>query len=393
MFPLTWTAGVLAASDGVTAPAIVGSLGNDTLSGGAGNDVIKGLAGDDSLAGLGGNDRLIGGSGDDTLTGGAGNDRLEGGDGIDTASYFDSTSGVQVDLNLAGRQETGWGNDTLSGIERIIGSQFADRITGDNGDNVISSNGGGDTILAGGGDDLIGTLDGDATVDGGAGADTIQIFNDDFGDRRGLHIDLTLQGSVQDTGRGMMLLTGIENVTSTFISTDDILTGDRAGNILAAAAGNDILSGGGGADRLLGDGFISISGDTDLVTVYESFVSPGDDTLIGGAGDDTLVGGGGSNLLTGGAGKDVFKICPAAAGDFDTVTDLTGKDFVDLTNVDAGFAFNIVKSFTGAGHEMTITYDKVGHVTVVLGDLDGDTVPDFELHIDGKMTSFDNFIF
>ncbi|MEH1964791.1 MAG: calcium-binding protein [Nostoc sp.] len=66
---------------------IVGSNGNDTLSGGAfGNDTINGGTGDDLLSGsdYDGNSILYGGFGNDILTGNDGNDTLYGGDGNDT---------------------------------------------------------------------------------------------------------------------------------------------------------------------------------------------------------------------------------------------------------------------------------------------------------------------
>ncbi len=71
---------------------IVGTAGNDTLSGQALGDTISGLAGSDDLRGGDGNDSLDGGDGNDalrgqvgndTLLGGAGNEFLDGGDGDD----------------------------------------------------------------------------------------------------------------------------------------------------------------------------------------------------------------------------------------------------------------------------------------------------------------------
>ena len=72
--------------------AVVGTAGNDTLTGGSGSDMLQGLAGADVLTGNAGNDILDGGSGNDTLYGndgtdvfygGTGNDQLYGGAGVD----------------------------------------------------------------------------------------------------------------------------------------------------------------------------------------------------------------------------------------------------------------------------------------------------------------------
>jgi Ca2+-binding RTX toxin-like protein len=67
-------------------------MGNDTLFGGKASDTLVGISGDDAmfgnrgadiLNGGDGNDILLGGKGDDLLTGGLGNDSLTGGDGKD----------------------------------------------------------------------------------------------------------------------------------------------------------------------------------------------------------------------------------------------------------------------------------------------------------------------
>ncbi len=55
-------------------PTIVGTGGDDLLTGTSGRDVIMGL---------GGNDRLVGGNDDDVFCGGAGDDALDGGNGAD----------------------------------------------------------------------------------------------------------------------------------------------------------------------------------------------------------------------------------------------------------------------------------------------------------------------
>src|SRR5262249_5012555 len=141
-------------------------LGGDVLDGGAGNDTasyarstaavtidlalsgaqangatligienVVGSAGWDTLKGAGGNNVLTGGDGFDTLMGRGGDDILDGGGATDTASYAEATSGVTVDLTVAGPQNTGDGTDTLISIENLTGSAFADTLKGDAGDN------------------------------------------------------------------------------------------------------------------------------------------------------------------------------------------------------------------------------------------------------------------
>lgn len=66
------------------ADTLVGTDGDDSLSGLAGDDTLLGGDGDDILDGGSGDDALFGGAGDDILDGGTGNDALEGGAGTDT---------------------------------------------------------------------------------------------------------------------------------------------------------------------------------------------------------------------------------------------------------------------------------------------------------------------
>ena len=110
---------------------------NINLSGGQGND---------SLIGNDADNGLFGGRDDDVLQGGGGNNILHGGqneldrstDGRDTASYAAATSGIHLtvdNVELAdGLRDLGdlangeGGTDRLISIERIEGSDFADRV-------------------------------------------------------------------------------------------------------------------------------------------------------------------------------------------------------------------------------------------------------------------------
>ncbi|MEM8699017.1 MAG: M10 family metallopeptidase C-terminal domain-containing protein, partial [Pseudomonadota bacterium] len=123
--------------------------------GGDGSDTITGNEVRNFLVGKAGADRLEGGAGDDVLTGGAGADRLSGGTGIDTASYRDSAYGVQVSLDgSAGQGGDAWG-DRLSGIERVIGSEKADRLTGATDDDTLDGRDGDDMLRGGAGGDTL----------------------------------------------------------------------------------------------------------------------------------------------------------------------------------------------------------------------------------------------
>jgi predicted extracellular nuclease len=62
---------------------IVADDGNDRIDAGGGDDVVCAGSGDDRVDGEDGNDRLFGGRGDDRLDGGSGRDQVDGGPGDD----------------------------------------------------------------------------------------------------------------------------------------------------------------------------------------------------------------------------------------------------------------------------------------------------------------------
>ncbi len=306
---------------------------------------LDGTPGDDNLAGGSGDDTLNGYAGDDTLAGNGGADALDGGVGNDTASYKDSSAAVSVDLAAGTGSGGDAQGDTLTGIENLTGSDYADTLTGDSNDNVLDGRSGDDILVgAGGNDTLIGaggadtldggagddTLDGgsgddtfyggagDDTLDGGSGDDTFYggAGNDTLLGGSGAGADTLIGGAgadILDGGAGSDdtasyagssagvsvdlqagtasggdaagdSLSGIDNLIGSDFA--DTLTGDTGANSLDGGAGNDTLSSGGGNDTLDG--------------------GAGDDTLDGGAGNDTLDGGLGADTLDGGAGNDTL---------------------------------------------------------------------------------------
>ena len=282
-----------------------GEIGNDTLNGGTGDDILIGEAGMDILNGGIGSDALIGGIGNDTLNGGAdndtmtggeGSDDLDGGAGVDWAYYHTSDSAVTVDLDAG----TGIGGhaegDTLTGIERVLGSAFDDSLTGDETDNylygsagndtlsglegtdVLNGDTGSDTLNGGGGLDILIGGEGSDTLDGGAGTrDWSYYHTSDMAVTVDLEAGTGIGGHAQgDT------LTGIERVLGS--AFDDTITGNAENNYLYGLSGNDVLNGGDGNDVLNG--------------------GAEDDIVNGGNGNDILTGEDGSDALDGGAGID-----------------------------------------------------------------------------------------
>jgi CSLREA domain-containing protein len=216
---------------------ILGTAGPDILIGTDANEDLCGLQGDDTIRGGGGNDNLFGNEGDDRLNGGPGDDALVGGGGNDTGDYSDAPGSVDASLTRGTAVGVGASTDGLFELENLIGSPFADVLTGDNGPNQLRGKAGADRILGLGGEDLIrGALDSDVGK-GGGGADLL---------KGGKHRDRLRGGGQNDTITG-----GQKNDDLRGNAGDDDLKGGGGGDSLNGNAGNDSCGGGSGTDTLV----------------------------------------------------------------------------------------------------------------------------------------------
>jgi len=320
---------------------IDGGAGDDQINGGAGNDTLSGGEGDDSLVGDAGNDTLLGNGGNDTLKGGAGNDYLDGGDGADTADFSDRSENIQITLGSAGdgiASIDGVEEDTLLGIENLIGGEGNDTLVGNEYVNTLEGRGGNDLLIGllgndvlygGDGNDVLRGGDGNDVLDGGDGIDTAD-YSDKVGD-----IDVTLAGDVLSyvsvASAPEDSLINIENVIGG--AGNDTLGGDQSGNRLNGGAGDDVLKGFDGNDFLIGgEGndwldvgagrdtadysarttsvWATLAGGTETTVLVDGLA---EDTLVnienltGGRAADTLVGGIGLNVLRGNGGNDLLR--------------------------------------------------------------------------------------
>lgn len=155
----------------VKAMVLLGTSGNDTLTGYVSADSISGGAGNDSISGGDGNDSLYGGSGNDVLDGGNGIDRLDGGIGNDTlrggagddvfvvdavGDVVSDTSGIDtveasIAYTLGGEIE----HHTLTGSADLYGNGNAlnNTLIGNSGANRLEGGAGNDTLVGGAGSD------------------------------------------------------------------------------------------------------------------------------------------------------------------------------------------------------------------------------------------------
>lgn len=318
-------------SDGVRTVSSYGSL----MVGTAGDDSLTGLPSDDTLSGLGGNDTLMGGPGHDSLMGGDGNDYLFDLDGSSTALGGDGNDTIQA----YGHLEGGSGDDFIGhgdpdGRAAIIGSAFGgdgndtiafggfntygqpvsgiNTIDGGAGDDVLSGDLASDSISGGMGNDQLWGSGGNDSLDGGNGVDYAFYYGGKLADFSVTH----------DAGTGVWTVTDLRdgspdgtddlvNVERLVFSDDYLTIGDATGLNLTGTAGKDYLNGTiaddtlnglAGNDELYGgDGNDTLNGGNDNDYMDGG---AGHDSLVGGDGDDYLQGGSFTDTLIGGLGND-----------------------------------------------------------------------------------------
>ncbi|MET1112839.1 MAG: Calx-beta domain-containing protein, partial [Allosphingosinicella sp.] len=294
------------------AATLAGLYGNDTLLGGAGNNILQG------------------GEGDDTLVGGLGSDNLQGGLGLDTVSYVgsdgttaDRTIGVTV--NLANSTGSGTGTeaegDSFSGIERVLGSQFKDSITGDDNDNILKGNRGNDTLLG----------DAGAQIDVGFAVGADVMLGDEGND--------TLTEGVGDDN--------LDGGTG-----NDLLTGGGDRDLLAGGAGNDIIYGDNSAGTAAGGNLLGNAG-------FEDSGNTGNDVATGYGLTTTDL----PYWTT--ASTDPVQLVTSASG----VTGLTGTRGLHLDNGSANSVSQTIANLN-AGEVLTLTFSHAFKVAGASGGVE-----------------------
>lgn len=304
--------------------------------------------------------------------------------GVDTVSYALASSGVSVDLNLAGFQAVGGGlgSDQLVSIENLIGSRFGD---------ILRGNASANELRGGLGDDLLRGTAGNDLLDGGAGDSDTADYSALGGPVRLGAFGILLKG-VLGTDR----LVGIERIIGSSGAGDTIdhtsavapalgtdtdlrsgavsvfgsvaplplsftvsqfenVIGSSFADTIAGNAGANTLQGGAGIDTVtyagataavrvslattlaqntLGDG-------VDTLSSFENLTgSRFNDTLIGDSGNNVISGGLGADVLTGGLGADVFRYTAVQESGLaapDRITDFRSVQFdrIDLSKIDA----------------------------------------------------------
>lgn len=373
---------------------IEGGGGGDRIAGGAGTDIavyagsaggvsvslaagsgaqadaegdrlegIEGLVGSahaDALEGDAGDNLIEGGGGDDVIFATAGADEIDGGSGEDALSFARLAAGVQAETAPGGLRLSwsGWsGVQSLRGIERLIGSDFADSLPG-----ALAPR-----IEAMGGDDLLRLEDpGQILLSGGAGADVIEIAAEMAAAPRAALDGGTGEDALRPLGAAagggptrldLAALSGFEtlDLSAPGLGTVQLLErqieagivriigpGDGAASepertlriLMAGAPGTEEEDGGAEGDGALDLSTLRIEADPDRRVLIEIIGAAGiAETLRGGDGRErvTLGAGDAADL---GAGDDVVRIAGAAVA----AEGGAGRDMADFSEAAEGIA-------------------------------------------------------
>ncbi len=417
---------------GEAADTLRGKGGDDRLYGNGGNDLIEGGAGADFLDGGDNDDTLYAGSESppfnlpyaenpftlplldtgrevDTLVGGNGNDRIfagygdvvSGGAGIDYlyVSFQGATSGVTADFRQSNVVIGGGSITDVESISLIVGSSYNDsidlRVADQSGYSDFGSAfgmAGNDTIVAGYYTTILYGGDGDDVLDGrnsqylfrifgDAGDDTLYANTNGFADASGgVGNDLIYAGGGVTRGGD-----GDDRIFLDVSYYSPTLFGDAGNDLIDASNGMaGGISGGVGADTLIGGAFADIIASGDRNTAYQypytvpqflDDMGTEHDVISAGNGDDT-VGAGFGDDVDGGAGTDSLSLSlggavaglsfntagitgpsPFAFGGgvitgVETLVALRGSEFADTLNLATQTTLLTVNA--GAGNDVII---------------------------------------
>ncbi len=334
------------------------------------------------------NDTLIGDSQANLFMGQAGDDSIDGGGSSDTVSYQDDPDAVNVTL-ADGLAMDGWGGeDTLTGIENVLGSDSNDTIEGGSGANLIAGNAGADSLDGGGGADTVSYYDdesrGEDTIHGGqlgviVNLSGVQVISGN---------DTVDAGKALDGSNSTDTLAGFEHVTGS--DHNDLLVGSGEANSLHGNAGDDAIWGGAGNDYLDGgDGFDTLTYNMDTAGVLVNLSthtatdgSGGSDSVYnfeavgGSAYNDTLTGDSGNNFFMGLEGADSI----TGNGGFDTVSYQNDayETFVVVNLTSAEYVVNIagedVTVYGGTALDNSGAVDTLDGIQGVIGSSYGDVL-------------------
>ncbi len=366
-----------------SANVITTGSGNDVIHGGGGADIITAGTGDDAVDYWGSEVSIDGSGGTNTLV-------VRASATLDLGASDQSAGDLATVSNFQNVDASGL---TSTQVVSVVGSSGANTIIGGAGADLIDGGGGADVIAAGGGNDTVTFRGTEASVDGGAGSDTLVLI----AGSAVTNVDFSVSPGNDQTSGDTTGVTNFENLDGGALTTALTVTGSAAANTITTGSGNDIVDGGGGADVInTGTGNdtvsyhgteFSIDGGTgvnnlvlqaatdvnlgrvdqtvgDAVTVSnfqnvdagalsaaEGVTIIGNslaNTIVGGLGDDTIDGAGGADLIIGGDGNDTV----AYRG---TETSIDGGTGTDTLQLKTAVTVNLANADQTSGDSVTVT--------------------------------------
>ena len=263
---------------------LVGGNGDDTLIGGSGDDQLHGQNGNDFISG-GDADQIFASAGDDfiELDGLPDGALIDGGAGIDMLDLSKLSTGANINLS-DGVVDVGSFVSQFTEVEVIIGSSHADTIQGTSksdtliggdGSDLISGGLGSDTIIGGQGDDLLLGGDGDDlfigsdggnTILGGDGSDTVKFEKNlsEFSITSNSDQSISVTDTSQNSGSTILTEVEFLEFSDGLHSVNDFtsliqVNPDGVGTVNSFGTST-------GDMFVLGDGFVPVSFDTELIT-------------------------------------------------------------------------------------------------------------------------------
>ena len=375
---------------------LFGLAGNDTLTGGSGNDWLDGGTGNDAMSGGAGDDAYVVDSSLDSVT-------EASAAGIDTVlSYLTYTLGSTLEnLTLLGSAAiNGTGN---AAANTLIGNAAANQLDGGSGRDVMIGGGGDDTYLIDLGSQFLGDgLEDQVVEDANGGVDTVQVSIASGFYRLANNIE-----NARVVGRRGAYLVGNSQANTLVGSTGDDNIEDQN-----QVASDDVIDGGGGADRMggflgadtyyvdnAGDGiderrwfgaadsidraFVSVTWAASVDASLEVITLTGasaigvtgsslENTLIGNSaantlsglgGDDVLDGGAGNDTLSGGSGADAYLY--SAGGGLDAIVDSADGNVVRFGSGIAAATTAARSQFVNGVNKITVFFRDAAGIEVV----------------------------
>lgn len=342
-------------NSGTQNDTVIASLGNDTVNGDADTDTIDyrsmaqggtiniatgsaifgsktdsfsnfeiviGSFYTDSMTGSTNAELIDGSDGNDTIMASLGNDTIDGGNDIDVVNYSSMTQGGTINL-ATGSIIYGTKVDSISNVEYVIASAYADSITGSNVANAISGGAGNDTIIASLGND---------TIDGGADTDILDYRTMTQGGTINIATGSAIFGSKTDGFSNFEIIIGSGYA--------DAITGSANAESIDGSDGNDTITGNGGNDTIDG------GNNNDSITS-----GSGNDSITGNNGNDTIIGSLGNDTLNGGTNTDSLYYTSLNADAYIDFTTNTAS-FTSLGKTDSITQFELI--YTGSGNDTVI---------------------------------------